>query len=162
MTDRPPISPECPQLREDAAGTAPQRPGSDTQGEPNKRRPVPPHLLVTVAIIQAGNGIKCPLCGLRITHEHKRILEHLTPVAFGGGNTVDNLRFVHAACAAKKTNGNAATCANGDLHKIAKAKRLDRAREAHRAVLAGERQREPGKIKSRGFPKVHRPMRRPT
>lgn len=121
------------------------------------RRPIAPRLLVTVAIVQAGS-IKCPLCQKPLTADHKRVLEHMTPVALGGQNTVDNLRYVHEACAARKTNGTPATCASGDLHKVAKAKRLEKAREAHRAVLAGEATREPSKIKSRGFPKVHRPM----
>lgn len=139
------------------SGTTPSR--SASPGKPYARRPVPPHMLVTVAILQAGS-IKCPLCQKPLTADHKRILEHLTPVAFGGQNTIDNLRWVHRACAGTKTNGNAATVADGDLHKIAKAKRLDKAREAHRAVLAGEVLREPGKIKSRGFQKGHRPFRR--
>lgn len=123
----------------------------------SKRKAIPPHMLVSVAILQAvDGGLRCPLCTLRITTNHKRILEHLTPVAFGGQNSIDNLRFVHAECAAAKTNGNAATSANGDLHKIAKAKRLAKAQAVHEAVLAGTHRREPSKIKSRGFDRTFR------
>lgn len=166
MTDRPNSFPAGLADREDASGAhaaavPPSRSfRSGPAGKP-KRKAIPPHMLVSVAILQAvDGGLRCPLCTLRITTNHKRILEHLTPVAFGGKNEIDNLRFVHRECADKKTNGTAATSASGDLHKIAKAKRLARAQEVHRAVLAGEHKRKPSKIKGRGFAKVHRPFRR--
>lgn len=130
-------------------------PALSPPGEPIKRRPVPPHMLVTVAILQAGS-IRCALCNKPLTADQARVLEHLTPVALGGGNTVDNLRWVHRPCADRKTNGTAATSASGDLHKIAKAKRLAKAQEVHRAVLAGEHRREPSRIKSRGFARSFR------
>lgn len=110
-------------------------------------------MLVTVAILQAGS-IRCVLCNKPLTADMARVLEHMTPVALGGGNTIDNLRWVHRPCADRKTNGTAATCASGDLHKIAKAKRLAKAQEVHRAVLAGEVTREPSRMKSRGFDKT--------
>lgn len=158
MTDRPNSFPGGAPAGNDGGGTC------STVFTPSgkaKRKAIPPHMLVSVAILQAvDGGLRCPLCTLRITTNHKRILEHLTPVAFGGKNEIDNLRFVHRECADKKTNGNAATSAGGDLHKIAKAKRLAKAQEVHRAVLAGEHKREPSRIKSRGFAKVHRPFRR--
>lgn len=116
-------------------------------------------MLVTVAILQAGS-IRCVLCNKPLTADMARVLEHLTPVAFGGGNTIDNLRWVHRPCADRKTNGNAATCADGDIHKIGKAKRLEKARAVHAAVLAGDYKREPGAIKSRGFAKIKRPFGR--
>ena len=97
---------------------------SETPGKP-KRKAIPPHMLVSVAILQAVNGgLRCPLCTKVLTTNHKRILEHLTPVAFGGKNEIDNLRFVHAECAAKKTNGTPATSASGDIHKIRKSERV--------------------------------------
>lgn len=151
MTDRPTSFPEA-RLPSDGVGGSSSV--SPPRGKP-KRRPVPPHMLVTVAILQAGS-IRCVLCNKPLTADMARVLEHMTPVALGGGNTIDNLRWVHRPCADRKTNGTPATAASGDLHKIAKAKRLDRAREAHRAVLAGERKREPGKIKGRGFDKTLR------
>ena len=139
MTDRPTNVPGDAEGREDSGGLLPalSSPGAA------KRKAIPPHMLVSVAILQAvDGGLRCPLCTLRITTNHKRVLEHLTPLAFGGKNEIDNLRFVHRECADKKTNGTAATSASGDLHKIAKAKRLARAQEVHRAVLAGEHKRE--------------------
>lgn len=156
MTDRSNKFPGDAGSREAPGGVLPAIP---SPGSP-KRRPVPPHLTVTVAILQAEGGIKCPLCTFPLTADNARILEHMVPVKLGGGNTVDNLRWVHKACADRKTNGNAATAADGDLHKIAKAKRLAKAQEVHEAVLAGTHKRPPSRIKSRGFAKVHRPFRR--
>lgn len=109
----------------------------------------------------------CPLCKSPLTPKQPRILEHMIPHATMTANGLDpddieNLRFVHAECAAKKTNGTPATCASGDLHKIGKAKRLATARAVHDAVKRGEHVRPASRIKGRGFPKVHRPMRRPT
>ena len=153
MTDRPTNVPGDAEGREDSGGLLPalSSPGAA------KRKAIAPHMLVTVAILQAvDGGLRCPLCTLRITTSHKRVLEHLTPLAFGGKNEIDNLRFVHRECADKKTNGTAATCASGDLHKIAKAKRLAKAQEVHRAVLAGTHKREPSRIKSRGFDRSFR------
>lgn len=152
MTDRPTNFPGVLSDREADSGAL--HSASETPGKA-KRKAIPPHMLVSVAILQAvDGGLRCPLCALRITTNHKRILEHLTPVAFGGKNEIDNLRFVHRECADKKTYGNAATSAGGDLSKIAKAKRLAKAQEVHRAVLAGEVTREPSRMKSRGFDKT--------
>ena len=50
-------------------------------------------------------------------------------------------------------NGGKATCADGDIHKIAKAKRIAKAREAHAAVVAKVMERPAGAIRSRGFDK---------
>jgi hypothetical protein len=61
------------------------------------------------------------------------------------------LQWVHKPCADKKTNGNKATVAGGDIHKIAKGKRLEKARAVHQAVISGEREKELGSIKSRPF-----------
>ena len=97
---------------------------------------------VNVAIEQAGGWIRCALCSGPLRPDEPRILEHMVPHELDGSSEEENLRWVHNECAAKKTNGNKATSAGGDIHKIAKAKRLALAREAIR---------EPGKIKSRGF-----------
>lgn len=104
---------------------------------------------VDVAIAQAGGWIICPLCAGPLRPDDERVLEHLVPHELGGSSESENLRWVHEACARRKTNG------RGDLHKIAKAKRLATAREAHEAVLAGA-PKTPGKIKSRGFDRTFR------
>lgn len=145
-------------------------PASSSAGKP-KRKPIPVKVQVAVAIAQAYNatdcqGVQCPLCGIPIHPSAPRILEHMTPhatlTALGQDpDTVDNLRWVHVPCAAKKTNGTKTTCASGDLHKVAKAKRLATARAVHDAVKRGEHVRPASRIKGRGFSKVHRPMRRP-
>lgn len=136
-----------------------------------RRKTLSAKTLVTVAIQQAnfsrGRGMICPLCNEELLSWEFRVLEHMVPHATMTANGLDpddieNLRFVHAECAAKKTNGTPATCANGDIHRIAKSKRLAVARAVHDAVKRGEHVRPASRIKGRGFPKVHRPMRRPT
>lgn len=154
MTDRNKSFPGVLSDRE--AGSGVLHSASETPGKP-KRKAIPPHMLVSVAILQAVNGgLRCPLCTKVLTTNHKRILEHLTPVAFGGKNEIDNLRFVHAECAAKKTNGSAATSADGDLHKIWKAKRGRKEHDLHKAVMAGDAERPPSRLKSRGFDRTFR------
>ena len=135
-----------------------------------KRKAIPVRVHVSVAIRQAREGAQsgceyfpCGICRKPLHEDEPRILEHMVPhatrLALGlDPDAPEILAFVHEHCAAKKTNGTKATTAGSDKHMIAKGKRLEKAREAHRAVLAGERTREPGKIRSRGFPKVKRPM----
>ena len=94
-----------------------------------RRKAIPVKTHVAVAIRQAENGLRCPLCTNRIWAGDARILEHMVPhatrTALGlDPDAADNLRWVHKKCADKKTNGNKATCADGDTHKIGKAKRL--------------------------------------
>ena len=129
------------------------------------RKAIPTKVQVSVAIRQgwhsAGAGcgfFACALCRGPLPAVDDRVLEHMVPhatmVALGQDpDEIDNLRWVHAECAARKTNGTKATCASGDLHKIAKAKRLAKATEEHKAVLARVMTRPAGKIKSRGFAK---------
>ena len=105
---------------------------------------------VSVAIEQAMT-ISCPLCWYPLTAMDDRILEHMVPHELGGASDLTNLRWVHKECARKKTNGKKATVAGGDIHKIAKGKRLEKARAAHQAVMSGEREKESGSIKSRPF-----------
>jgi 5-methylcytosine-specific restriction endonuclease McrA len=98
------------------------------------RKAIPAKVQVAVAIRQANGAVLCPLCSNVLCVWEPHILEHMVPLALGGGNDIDNLRWVHAHCAAKKTNGTKATSAGGDLHKIAKAKRLRLARLAKAEV----------------------------
>jgi len=117
-----------------------------------KRPTIPHRVMVNVAISQAEHGaIRCPICHTELAAMDDRILEHMVPHELGGASDETNLRWVHKECAAKKTNGSKATVAGGDIHKIAKAKRLQRAHEAHEAVVLGTAERPPGTIKSRGF-----------
>lgn len=108
-----------------------------------KRPSISPRVMVNVAIEQAMNAeIECPLCGIGLAAMDARILEHMVPHQLGGASDETNLRWVHKECAARKTNGNKATAAGGDIHKIAKTKRLQK---KHSNPLPE------GKIKSRGF-----------
>lgn len=103
---------------------------------------------VDVAIMQAA-GIRCPLCSKYLMSGDPRILEHMVPRALftilHKRDAKENLRWVHKRCAVLKTNGTKATCADGDIHKIAKAKR----------IAAGGKKR-------RGPPMKSAPMRRNT
>jgi hypothetical protein len=117
-----------------------------------KRPTIPYRVMVNVAISQAEHGtIRCPICHTGLAAMDDRILEHMVPHELGGASDETNLRWVHKECAAKKTNGRKPTVADGDIHKIAKAKRLQRAHEAHEAVVLGTAEKPPGTIKSRGF-----------
>lgn len=123
-----------------------------------KRPSISPKVMVSVAIKQAEHGeIPCPLCGTGIASFEARVLEHMTPHELGGSSEEENLRWLHKECAALKTNGSKATSADGDLHRIAKAKRLERARQAHEDAVLGKHEPKPIKLKpripSRPFPK---------
>ena len=104
-----------------------------------KRPHIPAHVRVNVAINQAEHGaIRCPICHTSLAAMDERVLEHMVPHELGGLSDETNLRWVHKECAATKTNGRKATVVDGDLHKIAKAKRLQRAHEAHEAAVLGK------------------------
>ena len=121
-----------------------------------KRPSVSARMKVDVAIKQAGGWIYCPLCAGPLRPAQSRILEHIVPHALGGETDTENLRWVHKECADTKTNGSKATASGGDIHKIAKAKRLAKAREELQAVVSGAKKKQPGSIKSRGFDKTWR------
>lgn len=129
-----------------------------------KRPHISSKVLVQIAIQQSMNGwISCPLCHAPLFPEEPRILEHMVPHELGGSSDAENLRWVHKDCASRKTNGSKATSAGGDLHKIAKGKRLERARLAHEAAVLGKTfkpdqpytfvKRKSRPIPSRPFPK---------
>ncbi len=136
------------------------------------RPSIPARVQVAVAISQAEHGgIICPLCGTQIIPSDKRVLEHMVPRMLGGSDEAENLRWVHHDCAKAKTNGNNATSADGDLHKIAKAKRLERARQAHEDAVLGKMNPEKSytyvkrlsrPIPSRPFPKRIKTNANPT
>ena len=93
---------------------------------------------VDVAIAQARGGyIICPLCGNGLLPKGPRILEHMVVRAFTNSDDPEYLAWVHADCAHKKTNGNKATCADGDIHKIAKAKRIAKKNETELVCVSG-------------------------
>lgn len=132
------------------------------------RRPnIPAHVRVNVAINQAEHGaIRCPICHTPLASMDARVLEHMVPHELGGASDETNLRWVHKDCAATKTNGRKSTVVDGDLHKIAKAKRLQRAKELHEAAVLGKHFKadQPytfAKRKSRPIPSRPFPTRKP-
>lgn len=117
-----------------------------------KGRPaIPVKVQVSVAIRQA-SVVTCPLCQKPLWATDARRLEHMVPRKLGGSDEAENLRWVHELCAINKDFGKSkATCADGDIHKIAKAKRLNTARQIHEAAKRGEYIRPPSRLKGRGF-----------
>ncbi|MGV6875880.1 HNH endonuclease signature motif containing protein [Pseudochelatococcus sp. B33] len=103
----------------------------------------------------------CPLCGGRLGDLTGLDFDHAVPLALGGADDLSNLRAVHRDCHKAKTNGRPATSAGGDIHAIAKAKRLARdASDFDMRILAKANgddpppeQRRKRKIASRPFPK---------
>ena len=139
MTDRPPISPECPQLREDAAGTAPQRPGSDTQGEPNKRPSFTP--AQRLATFEAFGALVC--CQEPGCENVMRIkgcdIDHDLALIDGGKHELANWRPLCDPCHAKKS-----------AHEHRENCRAKRRGKKHRGEVV--RKRPP--MRSRGFDKT--------
>lgn len=90
-----------------------------------KRPHIPEAMKIRIAILQGHDqSISCGICPKPLGPWDDRILEHMVPHEFGGASDETNLRWVHKSCADRKTQGFGATCADGDTHKIAKAKRI--------------------------------------
>jgi hypothetical protein len=105
-----------------------------------------------LAVFEAFGAIVCcqgPNCENLMRIKGCSIDHHLAWID-GGKHELENWRPLCDDChRVKSAREHIANC---------KTKRIAAGRELTRAILAGERAREPGKIKSRGFPKVHRPM----
>lgn len=99
-------------------------------------------------------SIECPKCK-KLYHVDSFEFDHMVPVALGGTDCPSNLQPICENCHRKKTYGNQATVAGGDIHKIAKAKRLAKAQSTHVAIVAKTETKKPGAIKSRPFPKTN-------
>lgn len=129
------------------------------------RPKIPTRIQVDAAIRQAAGGaIFCVLCHKPMKADAPRILEHMVAREFYKDPTFadqpGNLAWVHKECADRKTYGSGATVADGDIHKIAKAKRLEEEQEVHRAVVRGEVKRKPSRLQSRPFPERKAPWKR--
>ena len=112
----------------------------------SKRKDIPCHVRVSVAIRQAREGAQagcayfpCGICRKPLHEDAPRILEHMVPratrIALGlDPDAPEILAHVHDECANKKTNGTKATTAGSDKHMIAKGNRLQIARLAKKDV----------------------------
>jgi len=70
------------------------------------------------ATLYEEHGGLCHICGQGIDLDTERMeVEHLIPIALGGGDEWSNIRPAHATCHAAKTKG--------DVTSIAKAKRVN-------------------------------------
>jgi 5-methylcytosine-specific restriction endonuclease McrA len=78
---------------------------------------------------------RCPLCNERLGDLEGLDFDHSTPLALGGVDAVENLQAVHRSCHKVKTAGPATTAAGGDVHKIAKTRRLAKREQEFRARL---------------------------
>ena len=79
-------------------------------------------------------------------------IDHHLAIIDGGSHDLSNWRPLCDPCHAKKSaREHISNC---------KCKRVSRAQVIHKAVVDRVMTRPPGKIKSRGFSKVHRPFRR--
>jgi hypothetical protein len=127
--------------RETACGS------STVSAAPGKpRKAIPVRVQVSVAIRQANQSARggceyfaCGICRKPLYSHAPRILEHMTPHATLTALGLDpddenNLAWVHAECANKKTNGTKATTAGSDKHNIRKGERLEVARLAKKDV----------------------------
>lgn len=101
----------------------------------SERRPkIPVKIQIDIAIRDGGY---CRLCNFLIEPGEPIILEHLVPRAMfknrADADKPENLAWVHKHCADLKTRGCTGTSkkgsvADGDTHKIAKAKRMEKER----------------------------------
>jgi hypothetical protein len=67
----------------------------------------------------------CPWCGLVLNlARHDFEIDHATPLALGGEDTLANMQMLHVWCHREKTHGNEQGRIQGDIKKIAKAKRV--------------------------------------
>lgn len=115
-----------------------------------KRKFVSEVTAIRVAILQGGT-VPCYRCKEPLTATGIINREHIVPLALGGADEIENYAYSHGECHRIVTFGTKATVADGDIHKIAKAKRLAKAREAHKAIVAGTAEKPVGKIKSKPF-----------
>ena len=121
---------------------------------------------VLAVIIAQGGIIPCYRCKEALDDAYICEREHVTPIALGGHDTVCNSVYSHSFCHKRKTFGTKATTAGSDIHAIAKVKRILKnlrekkcARDKAQDAVARFRKRY-RPMKSRGFEKRHRPMRR--
>lgn len=123
-------------------------------------------LQVIDTLLIQGVTIRCFRCGEPITREDVKRKncqrEHLHETGLEGPNIPENCRYSHAdrPCHAQITDGPPATSAGGSKHKIAHTRRLEKATVLHKAVMAGTAEREPSRIRSRGFSDRSRPFQK--
>lgn len=77
--------------------------------------------------------------------------EHVTTLALGGADMPSNCAYSFKEAHARQTFGTKATAANGDIHKIAKAKRCAEKLKVNKRPPGSEK--EPSRWPSRPFPR---------
>lgn len=107
-------------------------------------------------LLAQGSTILCFRCREPITHADDCEREHLHERALEGGDEAQNARISHSGCHDSITFGNKATTAGSSVQRIAKAKRIAKARALDAAVIAGEAERPRSSIRSGGFDKRKR------
>lgn len=104
------------------------------------------------ALRKADTRVLCPGCAMFVPLSAIQFDHHLALVD-GGKHDEENVRVLCSIICHKNKSAreHVANC---------KGKRVAKAQEIHKAVVDRVMTRQPGKIKSRGFSKVHRPFRR--
>jgi 5-methylcytosine-specific restriction endonuclease McrA len=96
---------------------------------------------------------RCPRCHERLGELKGLDWDHSTPLALGGADTPENIQALHRSCHRQKTSGaggeRRATVADGDQHKIGKARRLTAAQAEFQAKILAKKPGKPRTTKSR-------------
>lgn len=138
-----------------------------TESKSDKRPKFSIKFCVDVALSQSFETL-CPWCKQSLDPGQPRVLEHWTPRKMlrnpSDADKLGNMRYLHTPCAKEKTIGRRGTStkgsvADGDTHRIAKMKRLEKKRLTpeegglfHAALRGSVKLVARGqKIQSRGF-----------
>jgi hypothetical protein len=125
----------------------------------DRRRRFKESEVIDVLLLQ-GATIPCYRCPKPILSGKDCQREHLHEKGLGGACTVDNARYSHIDCHKTVTFGTPATTVGSSVHKVAKAKRMEKKRtedlpaDTHMLLPKTARQLRKGggaAIKSQGF-----------
>ncbi|WP_156911712.1 HNH endonuclease [Kaistia adipata] len=110
-------------------------------------------LTVTEKLEIMARQARCPRCHEKLGQLKGLDWDHSTPLALGGADTPENIQALHRTCHRQKTSGaggeRRASVADGDQHKIGKARRLSAAQAEFRALLLAKEPGMPREKKSR-------------
>jgi 5-methylcytosine-specific restriction endonuclease McrA len=98
--------------------------------------------------------LSCPECGAELCRNDIQ-RDHMHAIKLGGDDAPENEWYICLKCHDLKTNGNGATSAGSDKHKIAKGKRIRKKAAIARGELPASRK---AKIANRQFSKEKRPF----
>jgi hypothetical protein len=100
--------------------------------------------------------LSCPKCGAELCRNGIQ-RDHMHAIKLGGDDAPENEWYICLECHNLKTNGNGATSAGSDKHKIAHGKRIRTKAAISRGELPAPRK---AKIANRPFSKQSRPFQK--